>query len=218
MTTTGTGGAAATTATDRSTGTVAVVPVKAFDRAKGRLAGHLSDAERARLARSMADGVLRAAAPMPVTVVCDDDAVADWARDAGAAVVWAPGTDLNAAVGLAVGRLAGAGVPRAVVVHADLPFARDLSALATTDGSEVVLVADRHGDGTNVLSVPTDARFRFRYGPASRAAHREEAARCGLTVREVTDERLAWDVDGPDDLRPPPGWGPVPGLPGGDGP
>ncbi|MFZ4517011.1 MAG: 2-phospho-L-lactate guanylyltransferase [Microthrixaceae bacterium] len=191
---------------------VVVVPVKAFDRAKGRLAGRLDDAERAALARTLAEVVLGAAHPLPAAVVCDDEGVADWARAAGAAVVWAPGTDLNGSVSAAVGRLEGAGVGRAVVTHADLPFARGLAGLAAAGEDEVLLVADRHGDGTNVLSVPTGRGFRFHYGPGSCAAHRDEAARCGLEVRMIDDDHLAWDVDAPEDLDPPAELGPFPGV------
>jgi len=60
-------------------GTVAVlIPVKAFGAAKGRLAEVLDGQARADLARSMATIVVAAAAPLPVTVVCDDDDVDAW--------------------------------------------------------------------------------------------------------------------------------------------
>lgn len=183
---------------------VVVVPVKAFDRAKGRLADALGPAEREALARRLAATVLEASRPLPVAVVCDDDDVATWARDLGAAVVWTPGLGLNGAVDAAATRLAGAGVSRAVVAHADLPFASDLGRLAVAGADEVVLVPDRRRDGTNVASVPLGRGFGFRYGPASFGRHAEEAERLGLTVRVVDDEALAWDVDGPEDLAPPP--------------
>lgn len=183
--------------------TIVVVPVKAFDRAKLRLADVLDGPARAALARAMADHVLAAAAPLGVAVVCDDDVVAKWARAAGAAVVWTPGVGLNGAVAEAVRRLAGAGVDRAVVAHADLPFASGLAELAAADADEVVLVPDRRLDGTNVLSVPTGNGFEFGYGVGSFTRHRDEAVRCGLRPRVVTVEHLGWDVDEPADLDVP---------------
>ena len=85
-------------------GPVAVlVPVKAFADAKLRLAPALPAPERSRLARAMATHVLAAARPLPVAVVCDDPAVADWARHEGALVVWEPGRGLNGAVQSACG-------------------------------------------------------------------------------------------------------------------
>jgi 2-phospho-L-lactate guanylyltransferase len=61
-------------------------------------------------------------------------------------------------------------------------------------------VPDRHGDGSNVLAVPTGAGFSFSYGPGSFDAHRAEARRLELAFEVIDDPDLAWDVDGPDDL------------------
>ena len=53
-----------------------LVPVKSFVEAKLRLAPAMNDADRAALARSMADRVVAAAHPLPVAVVCEYDVVA----------------------------------------------------------------------------------------------------------------------------------------------
>ena len=92
-----------------------VVPVKAFDQAKVRLAGALSPPERADLARHMAEIVLLAAHPLPVLVVCDDEAVRAWAERSGAQVVWCPGRGLNGAVSDGVTALRARGVRRVIV-------------------------------------------------------------------------------------------------------
>ncbi len=189
-------------------GSVAVlVPVKAFRDAKGRLASALSPGERAELARSMADAVIRAAAPLRVWVVCDDEEVAAWAAGVGASVLWKPGRGLNGAVDEGVADLAELGVERVIVAHADLPHARDLAWVAEGDG--VTLVPDRHDDGTNVAAVPATSGFVFAYGPGSFRRHVAEAERLGLPVRVVREPRLGWDVDLPDDLHAP-DWGACP--------
>jgi 2-phospho-L-lactate guanylyltransferase len=176
-----------------------VIPVKAFAAAKVRLAPALTPAERAALARSMAEQVVAAAGILPVTVVCDDLAVVEWAEDLGVDVAWTPGLGLDGAVEAGVDAVARAGARRAIVAHADLPLARDLAALLPL-GDEVVLVPDRHADGTNVAVVPTAAGFRFAYGPGSFARHGAEAERLGLVATVVRDPRLGWDVDRPADL------------------
>lgn len=176
----------------------ALVPVKAFAQAKIRLAPALDPVERAALARRMADAVLAAAAPLPVTVVCDDDEVAAWAEATGASIAWAPGRGLNGAVADGVSAVAAAGFERVMVVHADLPLARDLAPLAK--GSGVLLVPDRHDDGTNVAVVPVDAGFAFAYGPGSFLRHAAEAARLGLGLRVARIPELALDIDLPADL------------------
>ena len=178
-----------------------LVPVKSFRAAKARLAGALSPAERASLARAMAEAVVRAGAPVPVWVVCDDTDVAEWASGVGAGVLWKPGRGLNGAVNEGVDDLAGAGVETVIVAHADLPHARSLAWLAETPG--VTLVPDRHDDGTNVAVVPASSGFGFAYGPGSFARHADEARRLGLPLRVVHEPRLAWDVDRPADLDAP---------------
>ena len=175
-----------------------LVPVKAFHRAKLRLRPVLDDRQRIHLARTMAERVIRAAAGLQVAVVCDDEDVADWASGLGVVVIWAPGRGLNGAVAEGVTALGAAGADRVIVSHADLPFARDLRAVARFDG--VSLVPDRHRDGTNVMGVPSASGFEFAYGPRSFVRHRHEAARLGLPARVIDDPRLSWDVDVAADL------------------
>lgn len=182
-----------------------LVPVKAFSRAKLRLRPVLSDPEREELARTMAARVLDAACGLPTAVVCDDDEVAAWATGHGATVIWAPDRGLNGAVADGHRRLAERGFTRVVVSHADLPFARDLRPIAAGAGAGVLIVPDRHDDGTNVLCVPARPAFGFAYGPRSFTRHRAEAERLGLSVRVRRDLRLGWDVDRPGDLDVPPG-------------
>lgn len=188
---------------------VVVVPIKAFTSAKLRLAEVLTPAGRVALARVMAAHVVAVAAPLPVAVVCDDDEVAAFAVELGAEVLWTPGLGLNGAVTEGVARLAAVGVDEVVVAHADLPFAAGLAALAGTTATATI-VADRHGDGTNVLAVPATIGFAFAYGPRSFARHRAETARLGLAERVMQDAGLAWDVDVAADLHPPAELGPLP--------
>ena len=178
-----------------------LIPVKAFSDAKARLANALDPAARAELARSMATKVIEAAAPIDVWVVCDDTEVASWATRNGAQVLWKPGRGLNGAVNEGVADLAHLDIDTVIVAHADLPHAEHLAWLA--DRSGVTLVPDRHGDGTNVIVIPTDCGFTFSYGPSSFDRHRAEAERLGLEVHVIHDERLGWDVDRPEDLHPP---------------
>lgn len=180
------------------TSATVVVPVKAFRAAKVRLAPSLEPAERSALARELATRVLAAAAPLPVLVVCDDPEVQNWAGSQGAEVLWTPGRGLDGAVSDGVAALHRRGISTAVVAHADLPLATDLSWAPDFPG--VTLVPDRRLDGTNVLAVPTGAGFVFAYGPGSFARHRVEAARLGLPARIVRDVNLGWDVDVPADL------------------
>jgi 2-phospho-L-lactate guanylyltransferase len=177
---------------------VVLVPVKSFAEAKRRLNGALPDNQRRLLAQQMAEGVLAAAAPLPVAVVCDDGEVASWARQHGALVVWEPGRGLNVAVEAGVAWLAELGAEEVTVVHADLPHARGIGSLEPADG--VTLVPDRLGDGTNLIRLPSRCGFQFSYGPGSFARHIQEATRLGLPVTVVRKPELAFDLDWPADL------------------
>jgi 2-phospho-L-lactate guanylyltransferase len=189
----------------------ALVPVKDFRQAKVRLAPALDPPAREALARHMTANVLAAASGLATFVVCDDDAVASFARARGAEVLWRPGRGLNGAVTDGVATLGRAGYERVVVAHADLPMAVELGWLAGL--GDITLVPDRHDDGTNVACVPATAGFRFAYGPGSFRRHAAEGRRLGLAVRVVREPALGWDVDVPDDLSHPSLRGVLPSLP-----
>jgi 2-phospho-L-lactate/phosphoenolpyruvate guanylyltransferase len=175
-----------------------VVPVKAFSKAKVRLASVLSPPARAELARKMAERVLAAAHPLPVIVVCDDTDVSNWAQDLGARVLPEPGLGLNGAINTAFSQLGSEGYQRLVIAHGDLPLATHLGWLAEVDG--IALVPDRRREGTNVISLPTACDFRFSYGTGSFTRHQDEAALTGLPWRVIYDAALSWDVDLPADM------------------
>ncbi len=179
-------------------GSVVLVPVKAFAKAKARLAPTLDPVRRAALAQAMAERVLAAAAPLPVAVVCDDEDVARWAEARGAMVLPEPGRGLNGAVQTGVRRLSDAGASEVLVVHGDLPLAEGIEELAGFPG--VTLVPDRREDGTTVVCVPASADFHFAYGPGSFSRHLAEAVRLDVTWRVVRSPALRADVDVPDDL------------------
>lgn len=176
---------------------VVVVPIRGFRVGKARLAAVLNEDERAALSRSMATGVLEAAAPLPVIVVTSDDEVRAFALEAGATVLDDPGS-LNGAAHKGVEHARSIGGTRAIIVHADLAKPTPFAWVGEFDG--VTIVPDRHGQGTNLLALPTDADFAFAYGEGSRALHEQEARRQGLALRVCIDDDLGWDVDEPQDL------------------
>lgn len=178
-----------------------LVPVKAFGVAKARLAPVLSPDERARLARWTAGRVIAAAGDMPVFITCDDDEVANWARSAGANVLWYPRAGLNAAMDFSVAELGRRAFDHVVIAHGDLPRAHELSSVATA--GTITLVPDRRCDGTNVLAMPIDAAINLSYGVQSFSRHLAAALRAGCAVEVRHDALLSLDIDTPDDLTHP---------------
>jgi len=63
----------------------------------------------------------------------------------------------------------------------------------------VVVATDRHDAGTNLLALPADAAFAFRFGADSKGAHVAEAARRGLPCVVVHRPGTAADLDTLDD-------------------
>jgi 2-phospho-L-lactate guanylyltransferase len=187
----------------------ALVPAKAFARGKSRLAPALSDAARADFARGLFDHVLAtltaSGAVDGVLVATDSDAVAEAARSHGADVLRdvAGGGALAAVVDAGLAALSARGATQALVLMADLPqlAADDVRMLvAAFDRADVVVVRADDGLHTNALGLAPPGCLPTRFGRGdSFAAHVGDARSAGLRVAIIDNERVAFDVDGPDD-------------------
>jgi 2-phospho-L-lactate guanylyltransferase len=190
---------------------VLVVPVKHASRGKSRLAGVLSDDDRAALARAMAldtvEAALAAAGVDQVIVVSADEVVTTalhrvdrvWLLPEPAVVA---GRDrLNTAVDVGIvearRRWPAAGV---AVLLADLPLLVPVElevALHTAAQHERSLVVDWQGTGTTLLAARPGVELTPAFGARSAAAH--EAAG-HLRIDLVVGSGLRRDVDLPGDL------------------
>ncbi|UYM05706.1 2-phospho-L-lactate guanylyltransferase [Solicola gregarius] len=176
-----------------------IVPAKAADRAKTRLAPAYGGLRPA-MARAFALDTIRAAGDCDrvalVIVVSDDDVLADKVRDRHAVrLVADPGLDLNAAI------RAGADVAppgdRVAVIPADLPALTGptlATALSLAEPYERAVVADGEGVGTTLLSARTPARLRPAFGQGSLGVHKAGGA---VVIDLRTDSALRRDVDVP---------------------
>jgi 2-phospho-L-lactate/phosphoenolpyruvate guanylyltransferase len=183
--------------------TVAVLPVKRFERAKQRL----ERPDRGGLMRDMAAGVLAAlseAALDGVLVVTADPGAAALARRHGAEVVDEPGLlGHSRAAALGVETALARGAERVLLLAGDCPLLRtaDIDALLEAhDGEGVVVLADRHGTGTNGLLLAPPRAIAPAFGPGSRARHERLAADAGVACVVEEREAFAFDVDTLDDL------------------
>lgn len=197
---------------------VAIIPVRGLERAKTRLGEALDAEERRALVERLLRRTIRAAIMTPgiraVAVVSPDPEALAVAADSGAVTLPQGGGGLNE--GLADGRAWARelGATALLVVPADLPAigpaqlelvlvaARDR--LATSDAGVdraalVVLVSDRAGEGTNLLLLSPPGVVPFHFGPGSRAAHADAAARADAAYLELSGP-LRLDLDTPDDL------------------
>ncbi len=185
--------------------TVAILPVKSFARAKQRLGDALAD--RSGLAEAMLADVLAVLGRTPgldeLIVVTAEPRAARVARAAAAHVVDDPeeaGQSAAARRGVAVALDRGA--DRVLMVPGDCPALDpgELAALLARKAA-VVIVPDRHGQGTNALLLSPPYVLAPAFGPGSFARHcaRASTVRAGVRVCEVPS--LGLDVDTPEDLE-----------------
>lgn len=190
--------------------TVALVPAKALDQAKGRLAELLTEHERRSLSLVMLEDVLRAlssARGVDRTFVVSPDQ--DILRDAerfGADPIAQPAalSGINEALKHA-SRVISLEEPTAILVLlADVPAVTSeeiesvLSALPRDLGA---VICPSRAEGTSALALRPPDAIDFRFGPNSFAHHEREASARGVPVQALRFDSLLNDVDEPDDLR-----------------
>jgi len=196
--------------------TIAIVPLKRFADAKQRLSPALDPTARRMLVAAMADDVLaalRATRGVAATLIVtrEPEAVA-LAHERGATPVPDPGDSLDGAVSAGLRAAAARGATRALIVSGDCPALdpAELDALlaeplapapASHPGASVVVVPDRHGDGTNALLLAPPDAIAPAFGPGSRARHVTAARAAGARVRLAHAPSLALDVDTREDLE-----------------
>lgn len=195
-----------------------LIPMKELSQAKLRLAPVLDAARRADLALAMLSDVVAACTESGcfdlIAVVSNDSEVFWHARELGAKPLAEPATlggGLNAGLTFAQRYLARrVAVSELLILPADVPLARAedirtvVDALAAPpDRPRCVLVRSRD-NGTNALALRPPEAVAPAYGRDSADAHRAAALAAGIAAGidlvELTIERLAFDVDAPDDL------------------
>lgn len=191
-----------------ASGIWAVVPVKAFARAKNRLASAFPADLRQALVRAMLDDVLAALAAVDglagrVVATDEPDAHAIAARH-GARVLMAADHGLNETLAAAARTLASEGARGMLVLPGDIPAvtAAEIGALLASHdaGRAVSLVAAHDGEGTNALLASPPDVIDFAFGPGSLKAHGDAAARLGIVANVRSLPGMAVDLDTPADI------------------
>ena len=188
----------------------AIVPVKPLRHGKSRLAGILSQDERAGLNQRMLTHTIDILRGIPqidqVLVVSRDPAALALARDHGARTVQENGSnELNTALSRAT-ILARSHITRGVlIVPADLPLLtpEDVQVMMerAVDPPVVVVAPDRHHQGTNALLISPVGLIEYDFGPGSFQRHCDRAVERGARLEVCELPSLALDVDLPEDLE-----------------
>lgn len=188
----------------------AIVPVKPLGRAKSRLADVMTPEDREELATRLLKRTVRMlmslSAIQGVLVISRDSKALAMVRDLGAQTVQESGTpELNNALLRATQVLKAWGANASLIVPADIPLLvrEDIERVVMLGRyhNSVVLVPDRHGDGTNLMFVRPPGLIPYAYGEGSFSKHQKYANDVDASVQVYRSERVALDLDTVDDLR-----------------
>jgi 2-phospho-L-lactate guanylyltransferase len=191
----------------------ALMPVKGFRNAKQRLAPLLGSDAREVLAEAMFRDVLRqvrAARGLSGTfVVTGDDRVASIASAAGAEVLREHAEEgETAAVDFARLEMKNAGCEAALILPGDMPLVRAadveqvLAQVPHGAASPYALLVPSHDrKGTNALLLAPPDIIKLRFGYDSFNFHMSQVTAQGLPMRFIENERIALDIDEPQDLE-----------------
>ncbi|MEA2634700.1 MAG: 2-phospho-L-lactate/phosphoenolpyruvate guanylyltransferase [Chloroflexota bacterium] len=184
-----------------------VIPVKSPSRAKFRLEAVLSEADRSRLALTMARDVFNAVSKLNGYgrfVISDDPAMLEEGRRFGLE----PLTDRvsqgqTAAVHQGFTAAWERGYTAALTIPGDVPgvTAEELDELGRYRPEiEVLLTPDREHTGTNGLRLVPPHAITLRFGEDSFNLHLAEARRANRSIEVKEVEGLRYDLDRPDDV------------------
>lgn len=188
----------------------AIVPVKPLRRGKSRLAGILSQEERADLNRRLLAHTVDTLREIPeieqVLVVSRDQSALALAREHGARTVQENGAPhLNVALARATFLAMNYVTHGILIVPADLPLITPEDVRAMLERAKyppvVVVAPDRHRQGTNALLVCPVGLIDYKFGPGSFERHCELARQAGARLEICELPSLALDVDFPEDLE-----------------
>lgn len=188
----------------------AIVPVKPLRRGKSRLAGTLSEDERAELNQALLQHTLSTLTDIKeleqVLVISRDPHALTVARQHGARTVREDGQpELNMALTRATVVAKVHATRGVLILPADLPLISREDVLTllekAADPPVVVISPDRHGKGTNALLISPSGLIEYDFGENSFQRHCERAKAAGARLEIVDLPSLGLDLDLPEDLE-----------------
>ncbi|MGI9329650.1 MAG: 2-phospho-L-lactate guanylyltransferase [Gammaproteobacteria bacterium] len=193
--------------TEANVHTWALIPVKDFAAAKGRLADVLAPADRSALAEAMLRDVIAAldaakgisgislvggADARRIAKECD----LNW-------LVEREPSGLNAALNMGANELEQQGLGSVLILPDDLPTLTgpDITALLDEHTGGLSVSPATNDGGTNALLISPPNAIAFQYGRDSARRHLQAGLAAGLPARTVCLPAFNRDIDQPDDLQ-----------------
>jgi 2-phospho-L-lactate guanylyltransferase len=187
----------------------AILPTKPFETAKQRLAPQVQLGTRRALMESMFSDTLLALRRVPsidqIFVVTSDSIASQIAAGHETLVVADTASSHSEAAQLGISRALAMGATRALLVPGDCPLLDpiELEQLIArpAPARSVLIVPDRHGEGTNALLLTPPDAMPPSFGEGSCQRHADLAISHGATPEVVQLPSLALDIDTPEDLE-----------------
>jgi 2-phospho-L-lactate/phosphoenolpyruvate guanylyltransferase len=191
--------------------TIAILPMKSFGAAKQRLASALGAGSRQALAQAMFSDVLSSLRRVPgldaVAVVTADRVAESAALGERVSVLRdTEQTGQSAAALIGIHYAQAQDFARVLLVPGDTPLLDpgEIAALlrrGRDEGLGVVIVPDRHGEGTNALLLSPPDAIEPAFGPGSCERHTKAARAAGVAWAVERVPTLELDVDTGQDLE-----------------
>jgi 2-phospho-L-lactate/phosphoenolpyruvate guanylyltransferase len=186
----------------------AILPAKQFENAKQRLSPTLQPGTRRVLVEAMFSDAMLALRRVPsidqIFVVTSDPVASQIAAGNDTIVIDDTASSHSEATQLGITRALGMGATRALLVPGDCPLLdpSELEQLLTRPVPErsVLIVPDRHGEGTNALLLTPPDAMPPAFGEGSRQRHTDLALAHGAVPEVAGLPSLALDIDTPEDL------------------
>jgi 2-phospho-L-lactate guanylyltransferase len=189
----------------------AIVPVKPLRRGKSRLADTLNEDERAELNSQLLQHTLETLQETPkiegTLVISRDPKVLAIANEFDARTILEDGSaDLNTALQRATAVAQIYTTNGVLILPADLPLISKedimrLIAIWEEHKRVVVIVPDRHKNGTNALLVSPSGMIEYDYGENSFEKHCNNARAAGAHLEICELPSIELDLDLPEDLN-----------------
>ena len=186
-----------------------LIPVKTFTEAKKRLGPHYSHIARATLAEALCRDFFNVVGQVKLAdriyVASQEPLALQWGRERGwRTIAETEQISESHSVDAASRICAEDGVTALLRIPVDLPLvtASDIDEIlvAVETAPSCIIVPSCDGTGTNALLRSAPCLFPSHFGPNSFPQHVAEAERCGARVKILRNERIALDIDEPDDL------------------
>ena len=186
---------------------LAIIPVKGLIDSKSRLSRSIGPQDKKKIIVALLEDVLTAVKESElfnrVLVVSPDPKIAEEANLPHGSFLHQEGQGLNAAVRQSTHFALGEKASSVAVILADIPLLepRDLKELYSMGGTvpRVVLTPSLKA-GTNVMVREPPNAIGPSYGRWSFSTHLRAAQKTGAAVYSLSNPRLSFDVDTPEDL------------------